>query len=314
MAIQKLQPKLTKVRLRLDGSRAIISLFILTVLASSALYLKTELAGFWQKFTSPMVISTLPEEERFDPSPVLEEIEGLTKELRGVYGLYVYRFEDGNGYGWHQKEVFPAASLMKLPVLLTLYQAAERGELSLDAEYSLIQQDKVGGAGILQSKPVGTVYTYRQLAEYMGQCSDNTAYNVLVRIFGREKIQATIDDVGMRKTSFRENETTPEDIGLFFHQLYQGGVVTFEHRQEILKFLTDTVFEDRIPAGVPEGVRVAHKIGTEIGSFSDAGIVFANPPAGGFVLVILSKAAREPEALEILPQITQSVWEFEADN
>ena len=72
--------------------------------------------------------------------------------------------------------------------------------------------------------------------------------------------------------------------------------------------LTKTAFEDRLPAGLPRKVRVAHKIGTEIGSFSDAGIVFAERP---FILVIMSKAARESEALKVLPEIAKVVWEFE---
>ncbi|MDP3955156.1 MAG: serine hydrolase, partial [bacterium] len=97
-------------------------------------------------------------------------------------------------------------------------------------------------------------------------------------------------------------------MGLFWRKLYGGSVVTREHREEILSFLTKTAYEDRIPAGVPEGTRVAHKIGNETGVFSDAGIVFADKP---FVLVILSKKALEREAKIALPEITKAVWEFE---
>jgi beta-lactamase class A len=78
-----------------------------------------------------------------------------------------------------------------------------------------------------------------------------------------------------------------------------------------LKFLTKTGFEDRIPAGIPKEVRVAHKIGTEIGVFSDAGIVFSQKP---FVLVIMSREAKESEAKEVLPKIAKAVWEWEEKN
>ena len=59
---------------------------------------------------------------------------------------------------------------------------------------------------------------------------------------------------------------------------------------------------------MPEGVKVAHKIGNETNSFSDAGIVFGKEP---FILVIISKEALEKEALEALPEITKIVWGFE---
>ena len=316
--IQPLLKKQKKPKLTNSDRLLIIGLFLVTVFLSGFLYFQPQISAFFQKIkkapekiTSPLVISGGKEMKKFDPTPVLEEIKNLTSQLLGTYGVYVYRFEDSQEYGLHQNEVFPAASLMKLPVILTLYQEAEAGRIDLETEYKLLEKDKRGGAGILQSRPVGEVYTYRKLVQLMGQYSDNTANNVLVKILGGQKIQQTIDDLGMKKTNFVEYETTPYDIGLFFRKLYEGGIVTNQHKEEILRFLTKTGWEDRIPVGVPEGVRVAHKIGTEIGVFSDAGIVFAQKP---FVLVIMTKEAKETEAKEILPKIAKVVWEFEEKN
>ena len=299
-----------------NGRRVIIGLFLTTVVVSLGFWLKTEIPGLWEKITSPLVISDIPLQKKFDPSSVLTEIENLTKGLRGTYGVYVYQLDGKNEYGIHQGEIFPAASLMKLPVMLTLYQEAQlrqgsAGQASVDfleTKYKLTEKDKINGAGILQGKPVSSTYTYRQLAEFMGQYSDNTANNILVKVLGQEKIQQTISKLGMTKTSFKNYTTTPEDIGIFFRQLYQGGIVNKENQDEILRFLTKTAFEDWIPAGLANDIRVAHKIGKDIGAFSDAGIVFGRQP---FVLVIMSKDAKESEAKEVLAKITQVVREFE---
>ena len=211
----------------------------------------------------------------------------------------------------HKGEV---TNWVKLPVMVSLYKEAETGKLDLETEYKLQDRDKVGGAGILQTKKAGTIYTYRQLAENMGHYSDNTAFNIIVRILGKQKIQANIESWGMKKTSLSEYETTPADIGLLFKKLYQGELVKLSFKEEILKYLTKTVYEDWIPAGVPADIRVAHKIGRDLGTFSDAGIVFADPPAGGFVLVIMSKNAKESEAIKLLPEITKKVWGWEKAN
>jgi len=299
-----------------NGRRVIIGLFLTTVVVSLGFWLKTEIPGLWEKITSPLVISDIPLQKKFDPSSVLTEIENLTKGLRGTYGVYVYQLDGKNEYGIHQGEIFPAASLMKLPVMLTLYQEAQlrqgsAGQASVDfleTKYKLTEKDKINGAGILQGKPVGSTYTYRQLAEFMGQYSDNTANNILVKVLGQEKIQQTISKLGMTKTSFKNYTTTPEDIGIFFRQLYQGGIVNKENQDEILRFLTKTAFEDWIPAGLANDIRVAHKIGKDTGTFSDAGIIFVQKP---FILVIMSKNTKESEAKEVLPKITQVVWEFE---
>ena len=299
-----------------NGRRVIIGLFLTTVVVSLGFWLKAEIPGLWEKITSPLVISDIPLQKKFDPSSVLTEIENLTKGLRGTYGVYVYQLDGKNEYGIHQGEIFPAASLMKLPVMLTLYQEAQlrqgsAGQASVDfleTKYKLTEKDKINGAGILQGKPVGSTYTYRQLAEFMGQYSDNTANNILVKVLGQEKIQQTISKLGMTKTSFKNYTTTPEDIGIFFRQLYQGGVVNNQHRDEILRFLTKTAFEDWIPAGLANDIRVAHKIGKDTGTFSDAGIIFVQKP---FILVIMSKNTKESEVKETLPKITRVVWEWE---
>lgn len=265
-----------------NGRWAIVILFCLTALASLFFYLKTEAPLLWGKISLPAVISTLPTGAVFNPSPVLTEVENLTKGLRGEYGFFVYRFGDGNQYGIKANQIFTAASLMKLPVMLATYQEVEAGRLKLE--------------------------TYQDSLKAMGKRSDNGAFNKMVKVLGQQKIQTTIDGLGMRNTSFVKNDITPADTGLFFQKLYGGNIISNEHRDEFLSFLTDTSNEERIPVGIPEEIRVAHKIGTELGAYSDAGIVFSQKP---FVLVIMSDAARESEAKLVLPQIAKAVWEFE---
>lgn len=288
--VKPVQKKEKKVR-RGDERKAIAALFVITVLASALFYLQAEAPKIWEKITAPRIISRLPE-EHFDSNLVLNQIKDLTQNLSGTYGVYVYQFEDGRDYGLNERKVFPAASLNKLPVMMAAYQQAEEGKIDLETEYILKEADKVQGAGILYSKPAGAKYTYRQLVGYMGQYSDNTAFKVMRQVTGE-----TILD-----------QATPEEIGTLFKKLYEGELINQKHRDELLQFLTNTDFEDRMPKGVPEGVRVAHKIGTLTGVYSDAGIIFAEKP---FVLVIMSRDARESEALEVLPKITQAVWEFE---
>jgi beta-lactamase class A len=51
---------------------------------------------------------------------------------------------------------------------------------------------------------------------------------------------------------------------------------------------------------------VAHKIGTDLGVYADAAIVYAPKP---FILVILSREAVAQEAQGVLPAISRLVWE-----
>ena len=304
-------------RVKSEGRKWVLVLLVFTFVASLGFWIWGEVQGGRTGIISPVGEKTIGEltngklatqRTQKETGSTEKKIRELVKDLKGTYGIYVYNLTDKQSFGLNQDEVFPAASLIKLPVILALYQKAEKGEIELETKYVLKEADKRTGAGIIQYKPAGTVYTYRKLAELMGQQSDNTAFQVIRSLLGDEEIQKTIDNLGMSKTSLSKNETSPMDIGLFFRKFYSQSILTRNHRDEILDYLTKTAFEDRIPAGVPEEVRVAHKIGTETGSFSDAGIVFGQKP---FILVILSKDALEKEALEALPEITKIVWEFE---
>jgi beta-lactamase class A len=293
------------------GRWTIVVFFGLTLLTIGIFYLKAEIPVLWQKITSPLVITgNRAPKTKFDPSLVLNSVTNLTKDLRGEYGLYVYRFDDQNEYGFHQNEVFPAASLMKLPVMIRFYQEVEEGNLDPGTKYVLKENDKVLGAGVLQGRSAGSTYTYRQLIEFMGQYSDNTAFKVIRRVSGDDKIQETINQLGMTKTSLKEFTTTPADVGLLFQELYQGKVINDEHRDEMLGFLTKTALEEWLPKGIPGNIKVAHKIGKDLGTFSDGGIVLTDKP---YIIVVMSKNARELEANEVLPKISKIIWDFETD-
>lgn len=212
--------------------------------------------------------------------------------LSGVYALHVVRLSDLSSYGVNEGEEMQAASLIKLPLMTLVYKKSEEGKLHLD------------------EKAAGSKSTYRELVEAMGQRSDNSAQVTLVKIFGKEEIQNYIESIGMKNTSLEQNSTTPYEIGTFFKMLWQKELVSEESRDEILGFLTDTIFADWIIKGIDE-VRVAHKYGREVHVVNDAGIVFAPMP---FVLVLMSDGAVESEADSALPEIARGIYEIEIGN
>jgi beta-lactamase class A len=243
-------------------------------------------------------------------SNVIQAFTDATDPLTGVYGLYVIRLNSGFSYGVYEHDIFQAASLIKLPVIAGMYMEAEKGEIDLEDVYKLREADRRDG-GELTDKPVGYEVSYRDLIRLMANKSDNTAYIACLNILGEERVKQVIDEVGMRDTSLDENETSPEDIGIFFEKLWNGELINEEHKTELLGYLTDTAFEDRIAAGIPEGVRVSHKIGLEVNVVNDAGVVYADPP---FVLVIMSKGVVVREANDMFPELARVIYDIETNS
>lgn len=245
-------------------------------------------------------------EDKNKADMILTEISKITKKLTGVYGVYVVNLESNFSFGINHTEEFQAASLMKLPVMAAMYLESERGKLDLDEKYSLVQSDKVGGSGSLIAKPVGYQITYRNLISAMGKQSDNTAYTIGIKTVGITKIKEIILKSGMKNTNFGKNMTTPEDIGIFFENLWRGNILNKKNKEEMLLSLTDTIYESWIPAGLPKGVKSSHKYGRELHVVNDAGIVYAEVP---YIVVIMSKGILDREADSAIPEISRIVYE-----
>ena len=221
---------------------------------------------------------------------------GATNNLSGIYALYVFDLKGNYGFGINQEEIIQAASLIKLPITSFVYKKYEEGEIDLD------------------EKIPGSTLTYQDAVEAMAKRSDNSSQILLVKTLGSEVVESYIDEIGMEATSLADNETTAKDIGLFFEKLWKGEIVSEQSRDEILEYLTDTIYEEWLVAGIPDDVRVAHKYGREVHVVNDAGIIFASGPEGlrpggqPFVLVIMSQGVVEREADDIFPQLSKIIY------
>lgn len=200
-----------------------------------------------------------------------------TNDYSGIYAFYIYDIKGDYYYGLNHQEVMQAASLIKLPVM---YLAMKNGE------------DKI-------------------LIEAMGKRSDNNAFIKMVNILGKENVNKIISDLGMVHTSLTENTTTPEEIGIFFKKLYNNELLNEEKTKELEDYMTNTIFENWLRAGIPSNIKVVHKYGREARSVSDAGIVMADRP---FIMVIMTDGVIEKEADDLFPKLTKLLYDSHIDN
>jgi len=236
---------------------------------------------------------------------IIAQFDKATYGLNGLYAFYVIDLQNNFSFGKNYNEEMQAASLMKLPVMAAFYIQKEEGIIDEDTIYTLKESDKRTGAGSLASKPAGTKISYRELIELMCKQSDNTAFYIIRNLVGDDKINEAINQIGMVSTSLEDFTTTPADIGIYFEKLYSGEIIAKDDKDEMLNFLTDTIYEDWIAAGIP-GVRVAHKYGREVHCVNDAGIVYADKP---FVLVIMSDGIVEKEADAVIAPLSGMIFQ-----
>jgi beta-lactamase class A len=242
------------------------------------------------------------------------KLPSISEAHAGIHGVVVFDPYSGETAALNADRRFVAASLSKLYALLTLYKAAAHGEVDLEDEITMRPSDVWAyGTGVLYRYPVGHTMTLRECAEVMIKESDNTAEVMLNRYLGENNIEAELDRIGATSTAYWiPNTTTPSDVLLVLKAIADPSYTTPQLSAEMLRVMTETSFEDRLPQPLPEGTRVAHKIGSYECTFSDAGIVFPEGRGGAgqeYYIVIFSEGTPEGEARETIQDISLAAYQ-----
>ena len=131
------------------------------------------------------------------PAGVTTEIERLADATGGIVGISATQLATGRHIGYREGEPFPTASVIKLPLLVTLYEDAIAGRIDLAERATYRSETKVAGSGVLQYLDDGLNPTLRDLSILMMVVSDNTATDLLFDRVGKGRIEETMDRLGL---------------------------------------------------------------------------------------------------------------------
>ena len=235
------------------------------------------------------------------------QIDHIVGDLDGIAGVVVLDLTNGDKVLTNADEIFPQASLIKLPLLVELYrqedeaQKGASGKARLNDVYTVRQEDMVPDSDIMLGLTPGvTRLTNRDLATMVSAVSDNAAANVLIDRVGMENVNTMLDSLGLTNTRLRrkmmdlkaaqegrENVSTPREMMTLLQAIWQNKLFSQPLRDDLLKVLAaHTHYTTFIHSGVPADVMVAEKEGELEAVRTVAGIVFAqNRP---FALVVMT--------------------------
>jgi beta-lactamase class A len=128
---------------------------------------------------------------------VRSEIERLADATGGIVGVAATQLLTGRHIGYREDELFPTASVIKLPLLVTLYEDAIAGRIDLSERVTYREDTKVAGSGVLQFLDDGLNPTLRDLSVLMMSVSDNTATDLLFDRVGKTRIESTMGRLGL---------------------------------------------------------------------------------------------------------------------
>ena len=224
------------------------------------------------------------------------DFEALVKTYSGRYALYYRNLANGETYTYNASAPFVAASSIKLGINTYLYTQIETGKISASEILTYDSRpyptgDYEAGTGTIQGKPNGTQFSVRDTSGLSIRISDNCATNMIIRKLGGidtvnvylHSISAVVDyrtNISYKNysgtTVSGRHRSSATDLGLYavrLYELYKKNPVLYG---TLIDDLKKTEFDFGIQKGIPSGVDVAHKIGTN-GTYNaenDVGIVF----------------------------------------
>ena len=286
-------------------------------------------------------------------SALSDTVDALLEGVPGRTGVVAWHPDDAAPFlARRAEEPFALASVVKLPLMLTLLRRSAGRALDLDERVSLRDEHRVAGSGVLHLLDAGATVTLRDLLRLAMVVSDNTATDMLFARVTPLQVEAEMHALGYASvrvphtiaqllrscagvgadatytelrarfadpsaarpddpdgaSAERGDRATPLDVARMLRDLHVGRTLPDAERALALTVLDDCQTNGRIPARLPEGVRVAHKTGTLRGRTNDVGIV--QTPAGPVVLTLFQEGERDERlASATLARLARAVYD-----
>ena len=238
-----------------------------------------------------------------------KQIKGLLEPLTGAFGFAAWHPGMGERIAINDREVFRSASVIKVPLMVDLFCRRDEGEISMSDTFTLRDEHKADGSGVLKELHAGTELTLMDLIALMIVVSDNTATNMLVDRYGMDSCNERMKRYGLEQTVFarkmydwdaakagKENLCTSHDLAALLDMMATGQISSNSTSTEMVEIMARQQYREKIPLLLPKGMKIANKPGSLTGDTHDVGIVYG--PGGPYVLSILTKDVPDAVAAE----------------
>ncbi|TPG86894.1 serine hydrolase [Brevibacillus laterosporus] len=253
----------------------------------------------------------------------------VTEKAGGEWAIYIEDLSTNESFMHQEKQPFYAASLIKVPIMSTVFQAVHEGCFSFEDTITLRAEDLVGGAGVLQHLTPGTPITICDLVMLMIIQSDNSATNILIDLVGEENIRSMLHNTNMSNSLFYNklmvipaklegtNTITAEDMAKHFRLLATGKIISYDASLKMLSILKKQQVRDAIPYTFPDpdptiigGLplwELANKTGSVTDLQHDVGILYVGQHA--ILLAFLSRGLDNNSARQTIAKLGKMVFD-----
>jgi len=251
-------------------------------------------------------------------SPLKQQLQNYNTVLnaKGVTeSLYFEYLPTGSSIGINSTQDLVGASLLKVPLAMDLYKASEEGKINLNTKITLQKAWLDNSFGDLYKKGAGYQLTLGDADRIMLTNSDNTAalavYYSLIKVMPIDQILLSFVDSQYSVNKNQSINIGAQSYSKILQCLYYSCYISPQDSQQILQYLTESPYNNRITADLPHNITVAHKIGEyntpTTNVQSDCGIVYLT---NRNYLLCIMVTGTDPEASSEIATISQTVYSY----
>ncbi len=281
-------------------------------------------------FVFPVVAQPADPFPPSNPDPVLtQRLLELTRGFRGEVGIYVRHVLSGKTVEINADTLFPTASMVKVPIMVGIFDKIERGELTSDS--LLVYRDSLfyDGEDIVGNLKDSGRIVLSQVIMLMITTSDNTGSLWCQQMAGTgTRINELMSQYGFRHT--RVNSRTPGRESM--RTLYGWGVTTPREMAELIaKIRTSAIispwasermyrnlgriyWDGEALSEIPPYIHTASKQGAVNRSRSE--VVLVNAPSGDYVFSVITKNQQDQswvhgnEGYTLIRNVSRTLWQY----
>ncbi|TNE71622.1 serine hydrolase [bacterium] len=206
-----------------------------------------------------------------------KKLEMMVSEFEGVAGIYVYHKDKGVVAGINQDSLYPSASMIKIPILLRIFDRIEQGELDINDELTYQKNYAYPyDTDIVNSFEMGSKISINKLLNLMLIFSDNSASIWLQDVAGYGvaindwlKTNGFIHTRVNTKTYGREwfemrhgwGTTTPREMTDLLLGIYDKKFVSKDASEKMIRILSRSYWDGEALSQIPPNTFMLSKQG-----------------------------------------------------
>lgn len=253
----------------------------------------------------------------------------LADSFHGTAGIYTLNLKTHRMAAYHPDTIFPTASIIKVPIMVTLFDKMQQGELSYHQHLMYRDSAARGGSGIMQYFKDSTSVDLSLVISLMISRSDNTAARWCQTLAGGGAgVNSWLAAHGFTHTRVNSatpgrqhdydlygwGQTTPREMASLLVLIREGKAVSPAASERMYRDMTHIYWDDYALSEIPPFVQAASKQGMVNASRSE--LVMVNAPHGDYVFYVATKNNQDQrwkpdnEAWVFARKVSALLWHY----